>query len=79
MLGYNVFYSYAVPFGLLFGAVSVIGIAYTGSPPSQFEKFGYGVLFGCGSAIVFGTLGTILGAIWKRIIAYKPSHVSHRG
>lgn len=67
--GYSVLYSYAIPFGLLFGAVSVIGIAYTGQPPSQLEKFGYGLLIGAGSALTLGTLAVILGTLWKQIIA----------
>ena len=67
--GYSVSYSYAIPFGLLFGAVSVTGIAYTGQPPSQLEKFGFGLLIGVGSALTLGTLAAILGTLWKQIIA----------
>jgi hypothetical protein len=66
--GYSVSYSYAIPFGLLFGAVSVIGIAYTGQPPSQLEKFGSGLLIGVGSALTLGTLAATLGTLWKEII-----------
>jgi hypothetical protein len=68
-LGYSGWYSFAVPFGLLFGAVSVIGIAYTGQPPSNLEKFGYGLLFGSGSALVLGTLAAVLGISLRRAVS----------
>lgn len=67
--GYSVSYSYAIPFGLLFGAVSVIGIAYTGQPPSQLEKFGYGLLIGSESALTLGTLAAVLGGLYQLTVA----------
>lgn len=67
--GYSVSYSYAIPSGLLFGAVSGIWIAYTGQLPSQVEKFGYGLLIGSGSALTLGTLATILGVLCQQAIA----------
>jgi multidrug transporter EmrE-like cation transporter len=67
--GYSVSYSYAIQFGLLFGAVSVIGIAYTGQPPSQLERFGYGLLLGGVSALTLGTLAAVLGVLYRQTVA----------
>jgi hypothetical protein len=77
-LGYNPSYSYAIPFGALFGAVSVVGIAYTGTPPSQLEKFGYGLVIGLASALVLGTLAVIIGSLWKRITLQRSHESTHR-
>lgn len=70
-VGYNASYSYAIAFGLLFGAVSVIGVATTQPPMAQMEKFRYAVLLGAGSALVLGTLATIGGHLWNRLIARR--------
>lgn len=72
--GYSVSYSYAISFGLLFGAVSVIGIAYTGQPPSQLEKFGYGLVIGLGSALTLGTLAVVLGVLYRQTVALLSGH-----
>jgi hypothetical protein len=70
VLGYHLSYSYAIPFGTLFGAVSVVGIAYVGTPLSQLEKFGYALVIGFASALVLGTLAVIIGSAWKRTTLY---------
>lgn len=70
-LDYDVAYAYAISFGVLFGAVSVIGVAYTGQPPSQVAKFGYALLLGSGSALVPGTLAVLVGLLWKRLTAQQ--------
>lgn len=76
--GYNISYSYAISFGTLFGAVSVVGIAYVGAPPSQVEKFGYALVTGLISALVLGTLAVITGSILKRLTRQRtlvdPNH-----
>ncbi len=66
-LGFTVAYSYAIPFGTVFGAVSVIGIAYVGTPPSQLEKFGYALAIGLSSALIFGTVAVGCGRLLNRI------------
>lgn len=70
-LNYNVSYSYAIAFGVLFGAVSIIGMATTQPPMAQMEKFGYAVLLGIGSALVLGTLAATGGHLWNRLIARR--------
>jgi len=77
-LNYNASYSYAIAFGVLFGAVSVIGVAYTGQPPSQVEKFGYAFLLGIGSALVLGTLAASVGFLWNQILAQRLRGDAHR-
>lgn len=67
-VGHNAAYSYAIAFGVLFGAVSVIGVATTQPPMAQVAKFRYAVLFGAGSALVLGTLAAIGGHLWNRLI-----------
>jgi len=78
-VGYNASYSYAIVFGLLFGAVSVIGVATTQPPMAQMEKFGYAVLLGAGSALVLGTLAAIGGRLWKRLIVRRFRGNAQRG
>lgn len=76
--GYNASFSYAIAFGVLFGAVSVIGVAYTGQPPSQVEKFGYAFRLGVGSALVLGTLAASAGHLWNRLITQRGRSTAQR-
>lgn len=69
--GYNASYSYAIAFGVLFGAVSVIGVATTQPPMAQVEKFGYAFLLGVGSALLLGTLAVIGGHLWSRLLTQR--------
>jgi len=78
-VGYNASSSYAIVFGLLFGVVSVIGVATTQPPMAQMEKFGYAVLLGAGSALVLGTLAAISGHLWNRLIARRLRGNAQRG
>jgi hypothetical protein len=68
-LGRGVTYSYAITFGAPFGAVSVIGIAYVGTRPSQLEVFGYATLIGIAAAIVLGTIAGVLGVGLHRAVS----------
>ncbi|MCD2203872.1 hypothetical protein [Halobacterium sp. KA-6] len=70
-VGYNALYSYAIVFGLLFGVVSVIGVATTQPPMAQMEKFRYAFLLGAGSALVLGTLAASVGLLWNFLISQR--------
>lgn len=67
--GYSISYSYAIAFGVLFGAVSVVGVAATQPPMAQVEKFRYAFLLGVGSALVLGTLAASVGLLWNHLIS----------
>jgi len=70
-LNYNATYSYAIAFGVLFGAVSVTGVATTQPPMALMEKFRYAILLGAGSAIVLGTLAAVGGRLCNRLLARR--------
>jgi hypothetical protein len=67
-LGRRTAHSYAITFGTPFGAVSVVGVAYVGTPPSQLEVFGYAVLIGIAAAVVLGTMAEVLGVGLNRAV-----------
>jgi FtsH-binding integral membrane protein len=68
-LGRRVTYSYAITFGAPFGAVSVIGIVYVGTRPSQLGVFGYAALIGIAAAIVLGTIAGVPGVGLNRAVS----------